>query len=140
MRKIQDKTRLEAVQERWLIDLECDRKRAAKDVPQFPQLKDGRDSENFLHTFQDQMRLHGIKKAYWSTNLLAVLDDKSLIFKSSLDLVEKQDFDVLSAKLVKFHGVTPNFYCTQESFQQCLQQKQVISYNCMKPSKTREDI
>ena len=36
-------------------DLERDRKKAAKDVPQLPRLEDGRDIGNFLPTFQDQM-------------------------------------------------------------------------------------
>ena len=127
---------LKLLQEKRLIDLDRDRKRATKDVPQLPLLKDGWDIENFLRTFQDQMRMHGIEKAYWSTNLLAVLDHKSLTFQSGLDLADKQDFNVLSAKLVTFHGVMPNFYRTQwneiklmtgESFQQCLQQTQIIS-------------
>ena len=59
------------------------------------------------------MRMHCIEKAYWSTNLLAVLDDKSFTSQSGLDLADKQDFDVLSSKLVTFHGVTPDFYRTQ---------------------------
>ena len=140
---------LKLLQEKQQIDLDHDRKRAAKDVPQLPRLKDGRDIENFLRTFQDQTRMHGIEKGYWSTNLLAVLDDKSLTFQSGLDLADKQDFDVLSPKLVTFHGVTPDFYRTQwneiklmtgESFQQCLQWTQIISHNWMKPAKTREDV
>ena len=140
---------MKLLQEKRQIDLDRDRKRAAKDVPQLPRLKDGRDIENFLRTFQDQTRRHGVEKAYWSTNLLAVLDDKSLTFQSGLDLADKQDSDVLSAKLVIFHGVTPDFYRTQwneiklmtgESFQQCLQRTQIISHNWMKPAKTREDV
>ena len=94
------------------------------------------------------MRMHGVEKAYWSTNLLAVLDDKSLTFQSGLDLADKQDFDALNAKLVTFHEVTPNFYrnpwneiklMTGESFKQCLKRTQIISHNWMKPAKTRED-
>ena len=95
------------------------------------------------------MRMHGVEKAYWSTNLLAVLDDKSLIFQSGLDLADKQDLDVLSAKLVKFHGVAHNFNHNQwsdikptpgEPLERCLQWMQVISHNWMKPAKTREDV
>ena len=40
------------------------------------------------------MRMHGVEKAYWSTNPLAVLDDKSLTFQSGLDHADKQDLDV----------------------------------------------
>ena len=130
-------------------DLERDRKRAAKDVPQLPRLEDGRDIENFLWTFQDQMIMYGVEKARWSTNLLAVLDDKSLAFQSRLDLVDKLDFDVLAAKLVTFHGVTPDFYRTQwneikiaagESHQQFAQRTQTICYNWMKTATTRADV
>ena len=39
--------------------------------------------------------MHGVEKAYWSTDLPAVLDDKSLTFQSGLDLADKQDFDGL---------------------------------------------
>ena len=84
------KHNLKLLQEKRQIDLDRDRKRAAKDVPQLPRLKDGRDIENFLRTLQDQMRMHGVEKAYWSTNLLAVLDDKSLTYQSGLDLADKK--------------------------------------------------
>ena len=47
------KHNLKLLQEKRQIDLDRDRKRAAKDVPQLPRLKDGRDIENFLCTFQD---------------------------------------------------------------------------------------
>ncbi len=117
-------------------------------MPQLPQLEDGRDIENFLRTFQDQMTMYGVEKACWSTNLLAVLDDKSLAFQSRLDLADKLDFDVLAAKLVTFHGVMPDFYRTQwneikiaagESHQQYAQRTQTISYNWMKTATTRAD-
>ena len=118
-------------------------------MPQLPRLEDGRDIENFLRTFQDQMTMYGVEKAYWSTNLLAVLDNKSLAFQSGLDLADKLDFDVLAAKLVTFHGVMPDFYRTQwneikiaagESHQQCAQRTQAISYNWMKIATTRADV
>ena len=95
------------------------------------------------------MTMYGVEKACWSTNLLAVLDDKSLAFQSRLDLADKLDFDVLAAKLVTFHGVTTDFYRTQwneikiaagESHQQCAQQTQTISYNWMKTATIRADV
>ena len=95
------------------------------------------------------MTMYGVEKACWSTNLLAVLDDKSLAFQSRLDLADKLDFDVLAAKLVTFHGVPPDFYRTQwneikiaagESHQQCAQRTQTISYNWMKTATTRADV
>ena len=63
-RKTGEKHNLKLLQEKRQINLDRDKKRAAKDVPQLPRLKNGRDIENFLHTFQDQMRMHGIQKAY----------------------------------------------------------------------------
>ena len=95
------------------------------------------------------MTMYGVEKACWSTNLLAVPDNKSLTFQSRLDLADKLDFDVLAAKLVTFHGVTPDFYRTQrneikiaagESHQQCAQWTQTISYNWMKTATTRADV
>ena len=130
-------------------NLERHRKRAAKGVPQLPRLEDGRDIENFLQTFQDQMTMYGVEKACWSTNLLAVLADKSIAFQSRLNVADKLDFDVLAAKVVTFHGVTPDFYRTQwneikiaagESHQQCAQWTQTISYNWMKTATTRADV
>ena len=52
LRKIRDKNRLKAVQERRQIDLEHDKKWSARDVPRLPRLKDGWGIENFLPTLK----------------------------------------------------------------------------------------
>ena len=52
------------------------------------------------------MTLHGVDKGFWATNLVPILDDKSLKFQSNLPLEEKEDFDMLSARLIDIQGVT----------------------------------